>query len=160
MTVARLLALLLVSAVISSCSSMATLLPDRLERYVKGQTKQNPCELGVAQTAQCWYIVKITNPNYNEKNMVGGIASLLACLHNKKSDNPQEDCDGFEGRRVERFFEVKDSPPLEMNKVYDFDSVVVANNAINQLQCRREGNSCKVRKTEPDPCTEEGDVCK
>jgi hypothetical protein len=157
MLVPKFLALLVVSVVMSSCSSMVSLLPERAQTILKGQTEQNECELGVPQTAQCWYIVKITDSEYKNK-MVGGKASLLACLHNKKSDNDQEDCDGYEGRRKVRFFEVEDSPRLDANRVYDFDSVVIHDNPVNRLRCRREGDNCKVRTMEPDPCTEE--VCR
>ena len=150
MSVLRFLSLLLLSVLMSACTPSDNV-PERAKRLFQGETEQNSCDLGVAQTAQCYYVVKITNPIYDANGMVGGIASVLACLQNKHSGNDKwEDCTNFEKNRKERLFKVKGSPTLEKGLVYDFDSNV-QNPAINELICRAEGGKCKVRNTEPDP---------
>ena len=159
----RLLSIFFVFTFMTACEQKITQLPDYFDRaknLYEGRTSQNPCELGVPQIAQCYYVVKIKNPTYNANGMVAGITSVLACLQNKHSGNDKEDCSNFENTRELRYFQVEDNPDLDKEMAYDFDSVVVKDNPVNQLRCRdRVGKKCKTRDTEPAPCTTKGNSC-
>jgi len=93
-----------------------------LTQYIIGGRNENPCALGVPQTAQCFYLVTITTDDYATNGLRGGKASIKVCYQNRDSGNPFEDCSKF--NPAERHFPVKGSPALQKGSDYEFFSQV------------------------------------
>jgi hypothetical protein len=146
MNVSRLLLILLFAPLLTNCSIADDLSQVRkdvklLKSYVVGGRSENPCVLGVRQTAECYYVVEITN-NTETDGVYEGKISVLACEQNKASGHEDEDCSLFDP--VIRQFPIKGSPNyLVRNHHYEFDSQVTRPTTA-QLVCRNQGGT-------PDP---------
>jgi hypothetical protein len=124
-----------------------------VKSYIIGGRDENPCVLGVPQTVDCYYVVTITNPNYQNRLIEGQIAKK-ACEQNRDSGNDREDCDPNTGVRfATRYFPIKGSPTLNIRDDYEFRSQVIKPPTA-ELVCldsdgaRDEtGTKCAVRST-------------
>jgi hypothetical protein len=157
MMVLRLLLVFVFSTLLSSCEQQQEFKQDiqaiktdikALKQYITGPGRENPCHLGVPQTAQCYYVVTITAENYKTNGLRGGKTSKKVCEQNRDSGNPLEDCSRFSP--AERFFPVKGSPALQKDSDYEFFSQVTDPPTAELVCVDQKGNvtpQCVARTT-------------
>jgi hypothetical protein len=154
----RLLLVMILIPLASSCQTLDDIKYARediraVKSYIVGGRDENPCVLGVPQTVDCYYVVKITDTNYRN-NLIEGEISKLACDQNRDSGNDRENCDPNTGLHfVKRYFPIKGSPKnLKQQKDYEFRSQVDPNAPTAELVCLKgdgtpdpTGMDCAIR---------------
>lgn len=137
MNVSKLLLVFLLSTSLSSCGRTMGILGDdtaqdikeiksamkTVNAYFTGQRTENPCVVGVPQTAKCYYVMTITSDDYATNGLRAGKTSGKVCDQNKVSGHPLEDCTKFNPGT--HHFPVKGSPPMQKNSDYEFVSQVM-----------------------------------
>jgi hypothetical protein len=132
MSVLRVFLVLIFATLLSSCDQKGMLLQkaeddikdiksilQQAHDYIRGDVRENPCVAGGRQTENCFYVITITMEK-DKDTLYQGKNSKRACVQNKRSGNPLEDCDKF--NPATRSFKVNGNPDLKVGKDYDLYS--------------------------------------
>jgi len=94
-----------------------------IRAYITYERDENACVLGVPQTVDCYYVVTITNPDY-QNGLIEGKTAKKACEQNRDSGNAGLNCEDSGLHFATRYFPVKGSPTFNRRDDYEFRSQV------------------------------------